>query len=571
MAHSTRIPGTTHRQPKCAVDEDRLRSLLAVALQQVDAPENCAVAVEGSIAEGFGNDRSDLDFVLIDDSERKFPTMPTILFLDERRVEVRIRSARDMRRQAEEVFRLAETGRRGVAKIEEEMLDRCQRFSRSVPLRNRGLIESVRAAVPETKLAGVISAWFAELARDAARWAAAMRSLRRPLEAVGWARAALTYGAKSWLAHQGETYIAKKWLSEQLARVEGHDDLRARILRLESPAHAGLTPDAFVAEVADLLATLGVDGCPADPMRISLLRRRDVTTWQLGSRVHVVRQKKDVFALSAEATRVWRSLEFKTPLPRALEPIDDGSGRAGELIAEFHRLGLIGFAWRGDGEMRGRKQGTLAPTAASPMLSIDGAVLPDEATPVTLVGVSAARFAAAGMEFAFINQNIENAREDALGALKAGQYRVFERAVHRMLRHTCIAALSASGMHPVPPQEEVHARVLHLPIFSESLKAKILDLDGILRVEDAAAAEATLATIDGIVAEMREATKSTSFPSCFDSAESWQRTLDIGYDWVRLGAYLDADFPLSMIRDLLASSGQQPNLGASERPRAQAG
>jgi predicted nucleotidyltransferase len=58
-----------------------------------------AVFLEGSIAEGFGNERSDVDFVAIVDNGLEPATMPYILFLDGRRIEVRMLSPARLRRE----------------------------------------------------------------------------------------------------------------------------------------------------------------------------------------------------------------------------------------------------------------------------------------------------------------------------------------------------------------------------------------------------------------------------------------------------------------------------------------
>ena len=50
------------------------------------------------------------------------------------------------------------------------------------------------------------------------------------------------------------------------------------------------------------------------------------------------------------------------------------------------------------------------------------------------------------------------------------------------------------------------------------------------------------------------------FPSSFQAASGWRATLDIGYEWLRLGAYLDSALPVDEARDLLTSGGAQPHL-----------
>src|SRR4051812_20116089 len=126
---------------------DELRRLLDSALEQVDVPEDCGAVLEGSIAVGFGNSSSDIDFLLIDDSDREHVTMPTILFIEGRRVEVRMRSVRQLARQFEEL-RAGAAGPRPYT-ISEDLLNRCQRLSCAVPLRRPALVAEVRAALTD--------------------------------------------------------------------------------------------------------------------------------------------------------------------------------------------------------------------------------------------------------------------------------------------------------------------------------------------------------------------------------------------------------------------------------------
>lgn len=547
--------------------EDVLQRLLDRALERVCPPEGFGAALEGSIAQGFGNETSDVDFVLIDPRDRRHPTMPTVLFIDRRRVEVRVRSALEMRREAEPLLRGSGRSRSAWLRLDEEGLDRCQRFAHSLPLRNRALVDAVRREIPADRLGEAIDAWFREGARESARCSVALRSLGREDGAVGWARSALTLAAKSWLARRGETYLAKKWIMEQLDRVPDGGEMRRRVRELESPARAGLGAGAYVRSVVGFLHDVGIDGCDADAANVELIRKRNVTTWPIGSRIHLVRDRRDVFMLSESAGRLWRSLRFRRPIPELLDRL---SPHDAALLSELHRLGLIGIGWRGAGEIRARRVTTLAPAMGRPLLSVRGGEAGAEA-PIRLLPLDARRFSEAGLSMVYVNMVIENAREDAVGAMAARQWGVFERAVRRMLRHLSMAALDAHGVHPLPPVEEVHLSLRELEDLPETLRDGVAKLDAELRVDGSADAAHVLREVDGRVAEMREST-GTRFPSSFASPRKWQETLDMGYDWVRLVAYLGAGFPIDMVRDLIATGGQQPHgLSASASERAGSG
>ena len=93
-----------------------------------------AVFLEGSIAEGFGNERSDVDFVAIVDNGIEPATMPYILFIDGRRVEVRLLSPARLRRELAQVREALGKGRRAVARLSWNLLERCQRFIGALPI-----------------------------------------------------------------------------------------------------------------------------------------------------------------------------------------------------------------------------------------------------------------------------------------------------------------------------------------------------------------------------------------------------------------------------------------------------
>ncbi|MFD0654541.1 hypothetical protein ACFQ2Y_44765 [Streptomyces malaysiensis subsp. malaysiensis] len=91
-------------------------------------------------------------------------------------------------------------------------------------------------------------------------------------------------------------------------------------------------------------------GAEPDSDRITVARAGGVTTWPAGDRVHVVRDKQDVFVLGDGAARAWRSVVFGRPLRSVLAAAEaSGAPQAGPLIAQFLRFGLVKAAWKGEG------------------------------------------------------------------------------------------------------------------------------------------------------------------------------------------------------------------------------
>ncbi|GGS29934.1 hypothetical protein GCM10010269_80680 [Streptomyces humidus] len=543
--------------------EDQLQDLLDKSLAELPPGGDRAVVLEGSIAEGFGNPSSDIDFLIVVRSEDDLPTMPSLLFVDGRRVEIRTRSVRQLADQFDALQKGA--GRPG--RLSEDLLNRCQRLLNSHPLRGHALVDEVKAMLPAERFARIAADWWAHQARQSLRHAMALLCLGETDEAVDWTRAGLVQTVKSWAAGRNETYLEPKWLSMQLDRA-GRPDVRDRYWELEAAAPASGDPHAARTHLTDCLAfagELGLTGVPWRPERLTVERVAGVTTWQTDARVHVVRARREVFALGERAGAVWRSLVLGRPLPRVLADASGaGVAEPGPLLAAFVRYGLIRLAWKGGGTVTpalplAAPPGpvTPPPSTAQPLLSVRGAAVSGPEA-IDLVPLPAERFAAATMALVWSNVVVENAVEDLTGALQRGQWRVAEltarRAVHAALR----GLFSAYGVNPLPADSDLVRRTDLLPPATLPLRTRAEEL---LRraVDSPESGDALLADLRDYIALVRGTSGAEAFPLSFDSADTWRATLELGYDWLRIGAYLDAALPLEEARDLLASNGAQPH------------
>ncbi|MFR0355164.1 hypothetical protein [Streptomyces sediminimaris] len=539
--------------------EDQLQDLLDKSLTELPYDAEWAVALEGSVAEGFGNASSDIDFLLVGRREEDLPTMPSLLFVDGRRVEIRTRSVRQLAEQ----FRTLENAARRPDRLSEDLLNRCQRLLHSHPLRGHALIGEVKAMLPVERLRRIAADWWAHRARQSLRHATALHCLGEMDEAVDWARAGIVQAVKSWAAGLGETYLEPKWLSLQLDRLD-RSDLRERYWRLDAAAPAAGDADAARGHLTACFAfaeDLGLTGIRGGGERLIVERAPGVTTWQTGERIHVVRERSEVFALGEHTGAVWRCVVPGRPLPRVrAAAAATGVSDPGPRLAAFLRLGLIRLAWKGGGVVvpalpLAAPPGpvTPPPSTVQPPLSVRGAAVsgPDA---IDLVPLPAARFAAAAMALVWSNVVVENALEDLTGALRGGQWRVAEltarRAVHAALR----GLFSAYGVSPLPADCDLVRRVDLLPPVVRPVRARVEDL--LRRTADPAQRGGDLLTdVRACVALVRDAAGAGAFPASFDSGEAWRATLQLGYDWLRLGAHLDAQLPLEEARDLLAGHG----------------
>ncbi|WP_459549744.1 AMP-binding protein [Nocardia sp. X0981] len=550
-----------HPADPAPLPAERVTRLLDAALVQVSVPAGAAVLFEGSLAEGFGNAGSDVDFLVVAPGAEELPTLPTVLFAEGRRVEIRTRSVAQLRRQLSAVASAPDP-----EQLDEDVLNRCQRFLRATVLRSGAEVDlaELRAVLGHDDFADRIARWWVGRARQALRYAVAWYGLGAGADAAGWAADGVLQAVKAWAARHGETYLETKWLPEQLRRLGPRGSAVADRYRVFDAETAGLGP------VLDFAAELGVDGVSDDPDRVLFARLPGVTTWQIGDRVHVLRGDSEVFVLSEPAGRAWRSVVFR----RSIEAILGRAGDIGAELAEFVRLGFVGLQWRG-GEMIApalamcpvARPYTPPPCAAAPALGVAGAA--SDGRPVALSALPAHRFTECGMGLVWSNIVLENAREDLTGAMKDRQWEVADIAAHRMLAMAVRVLLCAYGVHPLPADVaagQVLSRVLPP---DTARRTEVLDaLERAQRVRFAPAGDdagAALSVLEDFVAVAREVAGDTRFPASFDSREQWRRTLAIGYDWLRLAGYLDTDLPLDEARDLLTSGGRQPHIREGEQ------
>ncbi|WP_280407307.1 AMP-binding protein [Nocardia brasiliensis] len=567
---------------------DRAVQLLDKALDSVAVPRDSTVLFEGSLAEGFGNDGSDVDFLVLAPGDDELPTLPTVLFIDGRRVEVRTRSAAQLRRQLEQVAQAT-----SVPDLDEDLLNRCQRFLRATVVRAGSQdVGELRALLPHAAFTGLLAEWWHDRARHALRYAVALRALHARDEAVEWARDGLLQAMKGWAARRGESYVETKWLPRQLDRI-GADELvdRYRALadpaawasedtrdggdvRPDAPARA-VSGDATWAQLCTLAGELGVTGVVDDPDQILFARMPEVTTWHIGPRIHVMRDSSEVFVLSDDAARAWRSVVFRHSIAAVLDRAQHDSTAA---LAEFLRLGFVGLQWRG-GEVltpalalcKQVRPYTPVPSAISPALGVTGAVR--EQAIATLSPLPARRFTECALNLVWSNIVLENAREDLAGAIKNAQGAVADIAAHRMIAMAVRVVLSAYGIHPLPADVAPSSTLARLlPSASPHRDDLLARLESARRVRFSQLVHggdtlSGLAVLDEFVTLVRSVAAdpaATGFPASFDSREQWRRTLAIGYDWLRIAGYLDTELPLDEARDLLASGGQQPHLRDEE-------
>jgi len=533
---------------------------------QLDQRAAQAVFLEGSLAEGFGNPGSDVDFVAIVDDGTRVATMPYVLFVHERRVEVRFLSRDRLERELEELRAELDAGLAAPStRISWNQLERCQRFVHCHPIFNAEYIDALKETLGVEALGRIVRAWFVDFARETGRYAVAMHVLDEHEAARAWLRTAGFHALKAYVAGRGEHYLGSKWLELQMDRCGVAPAIRSRLRALLFDPGQGLSPAEQVERGVALLADLAVDGVELDARQVRFGGKPDVSTWQIGRHVHVVRGG-DVFRLGPAAASAWRSVELGRPCLDAIDAqrFPETAARRKRHLADFARKGLIGLSW-GDEPIRARQEAESCPSPfpAGPVLSVDGARLVESAaSEVQLLPMPAVRFAEAGVNLTWAHVGVENAREDSLGALRKQQWGVLEYTLQRMVQTAAMVALAAHGITPQPPLEEatlVAARLLKL---DAALRETIRKVEA-TPIGSELDAQRSFAAADEVVRTLRQLAGESSFPTSFETEEGWCETILYGYDWFNLAAHLDAPFPATAVggrgtaeeaRDVLASS-----------------
>jgi hypothetical protein len=539
-----------------------LTELVAQARAIVQPPADSAVALEGSLAEGFGNETSDVDLVFLSGDPGSHPAMPTVVFLQDRRVEVRVRTLDEGFRQLKQVTGAAARGRKSLSGISRDLIDRVQRIGNALLIEATEPAEGLRAACASPAVARIIHDWYRSSADDAILTADALCVLGDEASARSWCRTAGIHTVKAWLAERGDTYIESKWYGRQLRRTPGGPELLAELESLVGAPEGGGGLPELVAAVADFRAR-HVAGSPVGIGGQLVVRpNRRVTTWRIGRTVHIVDPGHSVFLLGDTAERVWCGLPFGLGLAEVVRHYaESGLTDAGRVLGELHRLGLIRLAVRGRGVLESRPASAALPLESTPGISVDGAVRPDGFDPTWIrpLPISAAAFVKAGMGLVWANVVVENALEDIAGALKKQEWALLGVATRRCVRFLCAVALSAHGVAPGPADEETVSVAGRLGVLPRHLWTAAETLVARAVARDADEAAAIVESLRELVAEVRSGLPGGGgLPSSFDGADGWSDTLAVGGDWIRLATYLGIRPPKEDAQDLIATDSRAP-------------
>lgn len=540
-----------------AITPHEMATLLASVAASVDVPSEAAVLLEGSHAEGFANSSSDVDFLLIHPGDQEYPLLRKILYPPGRRVEVRMLSAGQLAVQLRWI-KASATSETGLDQLTEDDLDRCQRFLGGVVLANPDLADELRAVLPREELAYIVSRWWAMQARRSLWYAVGLNALSQHESAAGWARNGLQQAMKAYVARRGESYLKMKWLDHQLDRCSGPLAAEYRDL-LDSAGRAdGCGPAQFTTAALDLARHTGWSTVTDTPACLVLTRAENVAEFDSSGRMHLIRDRTDVFVLNDNAAQLWRNLRADQPLTETLAAHPDQAA----TVAEFLRLGFITLGHDAEAPLIPWQPECppLAPLTPPPArtditLTLSGApIAPDD--DITLSPLPAPRFARCGTELLWAVIFFAATREDMIGALAQQDWTAATAASTAMLTYLAREILTAHGIEPLPPDSDVmltlrRLRCEHRTMFDSTARAAAGPISS---ADDGAH---RLGLLDRLAADVGKVSGCDRVRTYLESSEAIERMDQVGRAWGQLNLTLGLGLRYEEAYGVLDDAGKE--------------
>jgi hypothetical protein len=318
-----------------------------IAQEIITAPED-VVFYSGSLVEGFGNERSDLDLFLVRDEGEATPDPRLVLStvgFEGSYVDYEVYNQANMARISGAINGTDVSDFRAVWETSLDRLDLYYRTAIAEPAYNPEGLRRLQADFRHDVAARLLQVWAG--LRSVIKLQEACESLDagyapQSLIAAGWAAA---YACDSYLASEGEAYPNLKWRYEKIARRFGRESvLYRRLWALKSPGTRGAR--AYLDDVTAFCSEIGMDVYAAWNIdQLQLSQAREVSLFPIGSRQILVQNNAMAFELSDRASAAWRALRRPLTRPQLVE-----------RMAKRWRLGAEEAAREVDGLLRAWKR-----------------------------------------------------------------------------------------------------------------------------------------------------------------------------------------------------------------------
>ncbi len=504
---------------------------------KVGIPDDAAVLLWGSIAEGLGNTKSDIDLIVVVDGEHAVPKERSMHQVMGRRVELFYRTHQELLAQAHSMETRAVAG---ATQIDYQDLHEFQMLANPLILRDRPFLNDVLLQFRSEHAAALGERYYTDHALVSIRRAMADAVLGRTHHALSRARFALLAAAKAYVIARGETYLPAKFLHHQLDRLEGHPFSTAELRGLLDPGEPPADAGDYVSRVRSLISEIpGFRALRSLQDRPEAVSFDSISAWNLEAKTYLVKADR-IFLLSGEARSLWSEITSRGRLPIEESRSEDQR----TCLREFFEHGLIRFEFdNGMSWSAGRR--VLPDRWKAPFVGGLGVLTyPDDPVwQVRELPMGARSFVEAVLEVYDSQLAIDYLWEDFDGALAEGDLYGLRMALLRQTSNVCRLLANAFGISPVPPEDEILAELVTHPDLQASIGNRLQKLDfiNVTSVDDA---KRHRSEIEAIIERLPSSLQGAWMRRSNESDALWRTITARAFPWMLLAHRLGATVPV---------------------------
>ena len=326
-----------------------------ISLEDVIRSPGDFVFESGSIQEGLGNARSDVDiYIVFDQKWTDIPAIPFIFGGEQSYVDFEIHYLQDLENLRDQVDKVNEGNRNDILSLTFKELVLYYRIMIGSPLLNRAGLDELRSSFSKSKLSRILASWYRYKAWESL--ALANEQMRRVSGSgtvgIFACRNALDWSLDSYLASIGESYPGQKWVFEKLQRAIGRESPTFRTA-WKLKAIGDRTLVQYCDEVTRFCDGL-VGEAPTDWNEQELNQNSylpkvcdNVGSFIINDVAYLVQDKAFLYELNAEGRAVWDLIDGKKSIGEIRRCIgersrdDSTSGMLEEFMNSLESSGII--------------------------------------------------------------------------------------------------------------------------------------------------------------------------------------------------------------------------------------
>ena len=289
--------------------------------------------LSGSIIEGFGNPRSDIDvFVVL--AEGEGIPVPVAEIHDDYYVDFEIYDSKSFGTTLESVSAARGADHHTVWTLPKKDLDLCYRTAIGEPIWNSAAFHEARQVISREIVAEVYENWARLRSAVSEQLARLYLEAGLPEMSLLHARQSAIHAIEAFLAAQGEAYVSPKWRFQKLARQFGEDSIEYKL--------AWNITFSNCLDATQYLAMVEGYGRRFNPLGVSphvvtdILRpnlREAVATYTIGSQAYILTESRSIRPLTLMDAWVVNQL----PLNHTIDQLAKDFCKEADLAEEVGR------------------------------------------------------------------------------------------------------------------------------------------------------------------------------------------------------------------------------------------